>query len=193
MNDFIGLYDDAASDEFCDSLINYFTWCKLNNKTWGRDECGAIEKDDTSVTLNPLNSTAINFTYDNLGEFIQEFNTRFWDVHYKKYTKQFNILNSFKTHTIYTYKIQETKPTQGYHIWHCEQSAPEHSKRIAAYILYLNDVIEGGETEFLYLSKRVAAKRGRLLLFPAGYTHTHRGNPPISGTKYIMTGWLEYS
>jgi len=24
------------------------------------------------------------------------------------------------------------------------------------------------------------------------FTHTHRGNPPLSNTKYIMTGWLEY-
>jgi hypothetical protein len=59
-------------------------------------------------------------------------------------------------------------------------------------ILYLNDVEEGGETEFLYFSKRVKPKQGTLLLFPASFTHTHRGNPPLSGTKYIMNTWLEY-
>jgi len=56
----------------------------------------------------------------------------------------------------------------------------------------LNDVEEGGETEFLYLKKRFKPIRDRLLIFPAGFTHTHRGNPPLSGDKYILTGWVEF-
>ena len=63
---------------------------------------------------------------------------------------------------------------------------------IKTYILYLNDVEEGGETELLYQSMRFKPEAGTLLLFPAGFTHTHRGNPPLSGEKYIMTGWVEY-
>ena len=59
-------------------------------------------------------------------------------------------------------------------------------------MLYLNDVKEGGETEFLYQHKRYQPKEGTLLIFPAGFTHTHRGNPPISNDKYIVTGWLEF-
>ena len=39
------------------------------------------------------------------------------------------------------------------------------------------------------MNKRVKAKTGRLIIFPAGYTHTHRGNPPIGGDKYILTNW----
>lgn len=60
-----------------------------------------------------------------------------------------------------------------------------------AFIVYLNDVEGGGETEFLYLGRRVSPVQGRLVIFPAGYTHTHRGNPPLSGEKYILTGWIE--
>jgi hypothetical protein len=60
-----------------------------------------------------------------------------------------------------------------------------------AFILYLNDVEDGGETEFLYYHKRIKPKQGTLILFPAGYTHTHRGNPPLKGSKYILTGWVE--
>ena len=59
-------------------------------------------------------------------------------------------------------------------------------------MIYLNDVEEGGETEFLYQSIRVAPKAGTLLIWPAGFTHTHRGNPPLSGDKYIATGWVQY-
>ncbi len=80
-----------------------------------------------------------------------------------------------------------------YHVWHNEDDTPQNMRRVATFILYLNDVEEGGETEFLYYPKRVKAKTGRFILWPAGFTHTHRGNPPISNTKYIVTGWVEYT
>jgi hypothetical protein len=56
----------------------------------------------------------------------------------------------------------------------------------------LNDNFEAGETEFLYQQYRYKPKMGDVIIFPAAFTHTHRGNPPIGGTKYIITGWLEY-
>ena len=55
--------------------------------------------------------------------------------------------------------------------------------------LYLNDDFEGGETEFLYQNRREEAKQGDVLIFPCYFTHTHRGNPPIGGTKYTATSW----
>jgi hypothetical protein len=61
-----------------------------------------------------------------------------------------------------------------------------------AFTYYLNNVNDGGETEFLYLKKRVKPIEGRLLIWPASYTHTHRGNPPLSHSKYIVTGWIEW-
>jgi hypothetical protein len=88
-------------------------------------------------------------------------------------------------------KIQKTIPMGGYHVWHSENSTLETKGRAVAWMLYLNDVVEGGETEFLYQSKRVKPKTGRLVIWPAGWTHTHRGNPPLEGEKYIITGWME--
>jgi hypothetical protein len=55
--------------------------------------------------------------------------------------------------------------------------------------MYLNDVEEGGETEFHYIPKRVTAKKGRILMFPAEFTHTHRGNAPLSNDKYVIATW----
>ena len=121
-----------------------------------------------------------------------EFNQHFFDTHYKNYTDHFSVLNDMNRHGIISYKIQKTMPSEGYHVWHCEIDNHDRARRLGVYILYLNDVEEGGETEFLYLSQRVKPKTGRLLLFPAGYVHTHRGNPPLSGEKYIMTGWMEF-
>jgi len=63
--------------------------------------------------------------------------------------------------------------------------------RIMVSMLYLNDVEEGGETEFLFQSQRFKPKEGTFLIFPGTYTHMHRGNPPLSGEKYIVTSWIE--
>ena len=65
------------------------------------------------------------------------------------------------------------------------------SRRIIVVSLFLNTVEEGGETEFLYQQKRVSAVQGSMILFPSTWTHVHRGNPPLSGNKYIATTWLE--
>jgi hypothetical protein len=78
----------------------------------------------------------------------------------------------------------------GYHRWHSERFGMNTVERVLAWTIYLNDVTDGGETEFLYQGLRVAPKHGRIVIWPAGWTHVHRGNPPLSNTKYILTGWI---
>ena len=64
-----------------------------------------------------------------------------------------------------------------------------NNSRSIAWMIYLNDVEEGGETEFLYQKKRYKPIANTALLWPGSLTHQHRGNPPLSGDKYILTGW----
>jgi hypothetical protein len=88
-------------------------------------------------------------------------------------------------------KIQKTLPTQGYHVWHLEHgSSQEASKRALVFTIYLNDIEDGGETEFLHHSIRVKPVKGRCVIWPAAFPYVHRGNPPLQGEKYIMTSWL---
>lgn len=189
---FVGIYDDYFSNEFCDNLISYFEWCKDNNKSFNRQEMERIKK-DTSCILNPINVQEIEFSEANVSHYIGEFNDVFWNKCYRDYLETYSALADYDQHTIYTYKIQRTDPAGGYHVWHAEDGAKGFSRRVGVYILYLNDVEDGGETEFLYLSKRIKAKKGRLVIFPPNYPWAHRGNPPLSGSKYILTGWTEFN
>jgi len=192
VKDFIGVYENAFPSDFCDGLISYYKWCKENNHTWRRAESSQSEKDDEACLVNPLHHSEIDFTGSHLNGYIREFTEIFWNKCYAEYSNVFHSIKTLRQHTTFTYKVQETKPGEGYHVWHCEQDCVEHSRRIAAYIVYLNDVEDGGETEFLYQAKRVKPTKGTVVIFPSSYTHFHRGNPPISGDKYILTGWLEF-
>lgn len=84
----------------------------------------------------------------------------------------------------------------GYFHWHSEvypsdeRCEPLH--RVLLFMFYLNDVGDGGETEFYYQKLKIKPKTGRMVIAPAGFTHTHRGNIPISNDKYIATSWLMF-
>lgn len=82
----------------------------------------------------------------------------------------------------------------GYPYWHSEvYPQPPHNDalhRILLFMFYLNDVTEGGETDFFYQQRSVTPVEGRLVIAPAYFTHTHRGNVPQSGDKYVLTSWI---
>lgn len=90
------------------------------------------------------------------------------------------------------------KARGGYYHWHSEHfphpSDPGQKSlhRVLFWLLYLNDVDEGGETEFCYQGAKIKPRKGSLILSPCGFTHTHRGNVPLSHDKYILTSWAMY-
>ena len=87
------------------------------------------------------------------------------------------------------YNIQRTKPGEFY-IWHDDFTYSNcYGARMVTFIWYLNDIEEGGYTEFVG-GKKIQPKTGRLLLFPSSWEYVHRGYPPKNKTKYITTGWL---
>ena len=85
----------------------------------------------------------------------------------------------------------------GYPYWHCElyprADKGETLHRVVLWTIYLNDGFREGETEFLYQNRRIAPKTGSLLIAPTAFTHTHRGNMPKGGDKYIATSWILFN
>ena len=191
IKDFVGVYNNAFSKEYCNKAIEVFDGLEAMGFSLSRqehDKVTTIEKEDHAIFVQSTIPT------EHLTQNIhQDFLTVFWNNCYPSYAEKYACLNkSSDNHTIYTNKMQRTSVGGGYHIWHYEASSRQTGGRLLSYILYLNDVEEGGETEFLYLHRRIKPTAGTLVLFPAAFTHTHRGNPPLSNTKYIMTGWVEF-
>ena len=88
--------------------------------------------------------------------------------------------------------LQKYIKNEGKYIYHDDFKAEyeNYRYRVFTYIFYLNDVFEGGETEFLFGKYKIKPSAGKLILFPASWTYPHCGKMPYSNDKYIITGWL---
>jgi len=89
------------------------------------------------------------------------------------------------------FMIQKYKKNEGKYTYHDDffLEANKNRYRVITYIWYLNDVEEGGETEF-WGEYRIKPKKGKLVFFPATWCFPHTGKMPISSDKYIITGWF---
>lgn len=88
-----------------------------------------------------------------------------------------------------SYVLQRYQPEEGYYALHCEAGSPANMMRVLAWMIYLNDVPDGG-THFSEQKYDCEARQGRLVIWPAYFTHMHRGIVSKTTTKYIATGWF---
>lgn len=92
------------------------------------------------------------------------------------------------------FNIQHYKPNEGFFAWHCERNsnqAPMVTRHLT-WMTYLNDLTDEGGTEFYYQKLKVEPKKGKTVIFPSDWTHTHRGVVSKTQEKYIITGWFNY-
>lgn len=189
LKEHIAIWENAISEDLCKRLIGEFEFW-INNKNIhvykGKDQFkkeGIQGRDDTQLYLERINPELYNELAAKIHEHFQEY----FEL-YPSILTDGTILSNFYS------KIQKTNPGGGYHIWHCENGHFYLSNRVCAWSLNLNTIPpeNGGAIEFFHQKFSVQPKIGTLIIFPAGYTHTHRGGF-LTGdkSKYIATGWLE--
>ena len=188
IENFIGVYDNYITEEECNKAIKLFENQYKFNKTMNRqvfENASPLHKKDDQFFANSDN---IVVWWEELKSMIHNFDIAF--KNYQERTGAFSAYNEVPFHFT-SLKIQKTLPTEGYHVWHIEHGRGfSNEPRAFVFSIYLNDVEEGGETEFLHFSKRVKPKKGRIVIWPASFPYVHRGNPPLSGEKYILTSWM---
>lgn len=188
IKNFVGIFKDAYTKQFCEKLISDYE--SMLNSGYGKTR---FESDaDPKTFRDDIQIFTHDVDYIPLRHTAHEFNKLFWESFFPIYEQEYSVLKDSGRHANYSFKMQKTKIGGGYHAWHYESSAREISNRLLTWMLYLNDVHEGGETEFLYQHMRVKPEQGTLLIWPAAFTHAHRGNPPLSNEKYVVTGWTEF-
>ena len=188
IDNFIGVYDNYIIKKECDKAIKLFEDQNNFNNTINRlgfEKASILQKQDQQFFAARNN---VNVWWESLKPMMINF-----DLAWNHYIKNTGASDAYGVPFYFTdLKIQKTLPTEGYHIWHIEHNKGyENEPRAFVFSIYLNDVEEGGETEFLHFSKRVKPKTGRIVIWPAGFPYLHRGNPPLSGDgKYILTSWM---
>mgnify|MGYP003624960750 CR=1 FL=1 len=188
ITNFIGTYDGYITKEDCNKAIKLFNKQHEFNKTINRQQFEQVPVNEKQDQQFFATSGNINIWHSELKSLIVNF-----DMALKHYENTTGIKTSYGVDEFHftCLKIQKTLPTEGYHIWHVEHGKGfDNEPRALVFSVYLNDVEEGGETEFLHFSKRVKPKTGRIVIWPAAFPYVHRGNPPLSGEKYILTSWM---
>lgn len=192
-NNFIGMYDGVFPEFYCSHMISEFERVRENGHCRNRknsENAKKTQKDDEFYFLNLKNHNLSDFNNQStLSVFWEGLQTCFDD-----YTEEYDVLKDCDLKCT-SVKMQKTNPGGGYHLWHYEQNNGDMANRGLVYMIYLNtlDSNSAGETEFLYQQLRIPPKENTMIIWPAGFTHTHRGNL-VHGhkAKYVITGWFYY-
>ena len=183
---YIEIYDNAFNKKECDILINQF---EKSTPTTGMTGMGftphikqCLQLDDTFLSDGSI-----------ISNIVKPILIRYVDKYNKQYSKLLERTGPWKYNDNYSFQKYETED-DGYKAWHCEHAYAKGydglegaSRRILAWMFYLNNAKSG--TEFMQYPT-VRARMGRCVIWPAGWTHVHRGVIPNKGLKYIITGWV---
>ena len=177
--DFIYIQKDALPKSFCDNVIQKF---ELDDRKRQGQVGSGVRLDikrscDLSITGKEDWESYDQAFFKSLNNALREY-IRFIPKEYL----QFKALGRFEDDT--GYQIQKTQPGD-YYIWHHDQT----KTRLVTFIWYLNDIKDGGYTEFID-GTRIQPEAGKLIIFPATWDFLHRGVSPKTEIKYLCTGWV---
>lgn len=183
MENFIGQWfiDDLT---ICDDLIEYHKNSAITFPGQTSVGVNTKEKISTDVVIFPNNTDEVIIKYFKELKKVCD-----------KYIEQYKFCNEYYPWNITEpFNIQYYKPNEGYFEWHTERGSNTypHNNRHLAFMTYLNDVTDEGETEFYYQKLKVKPQKGLTLIWATDWTHTHRGITSPTQEKYIITGWYSF-
>ena len=209
----IGVFDNLVKWEFCDSVVESFEFW-YNKKYIMGDDSSAYTKvttfEEKELGLDHFMDGDKQFKHGNLrggmgrkdkqlyleiadATMAMEINRAVGGAFELYAQKYLGIIDCADPVSSWTCKIQKTDPGGGYHVWHSENGSFLYRDRVVTWMIYLNDIPyeNGGGTDFYHQEMSFQPKKGTVVLWPAAYTHVHRG-AFLTGDKpkYIATGWF---
>jgi hypothetical protein len=195
LSDYLFEKNNSITDEVCDDLIKYYN----ESETFPGKVLSGINKnikdtDDLCIPITTDNESkwfkVIKLLKNEITQSLSEYFSKITHKHFNNVENDnYEYYSNTKSVTISTFMIQRYIQNKGKYIYHTDDHFDNSMYRILTFIWYLNDVTEGGETEF-WGQHTVIPTKGKLLLFPATWTFPHRGKMSISNDKYILTGWI---
>ena len=184
---FIGIYDNALMSYQCKEIIK---WTENQDLIRGKS---AGENDQDVVNLKVKDSWDVyrQFSKKNFVDLLIRYALNKYTPLYRDTYPMVNGIESWNIDN--DYNIQKYDPGGGYPVSHCENAGGIDLKRMMAWMIYLNTVTDKGGTYFSSYNKTIRAKEGRLVIWPAYFTHFHEGVVSKTQTKYIATGWYTFT
>lgn len=176
VKDWIRVYEDALDESFCAGVIGLFDRMPAKgafDADWRR--CVEYPAFDQTIYWQPFRDRIAGL----LNRYRQE-----------SKSDGMNAVTQIESPNVFRYDAAPDKPN--HFSRHADGWSADSATRQVSVIAYLNDVDEGGETEFSDQDLRVAPRRGSVLMFPSSFLFMHAGLPPISGPKYVIVTWLHF-
>jgi len=185
MSDFIKVFPDMIPVSTCAALIEMFDNSGEVTPNMIVDEQGV------DVADGWRRSAGVYLSVENCGAHLATMERAFQTA-YGQYVNAYPILKTQKTILPERFNLIRYAGDEEYYDWHLDGTDPGTRFRYVSQVAYLNSVPEGGETEFREQNQLIRPVQGSILMFPSGWTHEHRGRPPVGSSKYIVTSWLRY-
>ena len=189
-NDFIGVFENNVPPKLCNELIEWYDWGVEHSLSIS----GSKEFEDNGINPHLRKDNCVYIPGKKLipqyypHPQISEYRDCLEEI-VQEYCKHYSVY--FDGALIYLeYKIHKVEESEAFHSWHYETPRYDSRDRVLVAMTYLKVPEEGGETEFLNQKQRIKPVVGTSLIWPAGFTHIHRGNPPLKGNKIYITGWF---
>ena len=173
----------------CDEILDYY------NSNTHLHKKGVLVKNgiDHSVNTKEKDATEIFITPDNQNKPFGEYR-EFLQQGLEEYIKVYpHVNNMYSFNVTESYNIQHYKKGEGFKVEHFERTGQFNYtiKRCLVFMTYLNDLDAGG-TRFVYQDRTIKAVKGKSLIFPSDWTHTHVGQISTTQEKTIVTGWFSH-
>jgi len=181
---------NTLDKEVCDGMISWYeNKVSTSNTEKNYTNTSKFGRKDSSISLCQQFDSFKPF-YNKINSIIHE--------HVERYFKKWRIEGNTNNYNITGYKLQKSTKGGGFTTWHSEldifRLSPidffKSCRRFGVWMVYLNNT-DSGYTDFMHQKLSVKPETGKLVIWPAYFTHTHRANPDLKEDKYIITGWLE--
>ena len=183
---FIGSWN-IQNDDLCKEIINFFEKNKiLHTKGFVGLGIDPTIKKTTDICINPNDLKNDKFKFFN--NYINELHKCFVDYQHQWLFMK-SIINDVD---IGSFNVQKYSKSGHFSKVHSERTNLHNSDRLFAWMTYLNDVEDGGKTNFEHYNIKIKPKIGNTLIWPAEWTHAHSGEIVNNGEKYIITGWMNF-
>jgi prolyl 4-hydroxylase len=177
----VQVFDGAMTSEFCAQLIESFDRMKHLHVQNGRGLRRGLESSAwTELNITPLADACFK------GFFLAQI-----DTYLARYNQNLGLRIPVPSRPrIEDIRIKRYRPGTDERFEPHYDAMDDKCNRYLVFLWYLNDVADGGETEFCNLGLKVQARRGRLLMFPPYWMFQHAGLPPRANDKYIVSTYL---